>query len=80
MKLQKTRRKTTLKKTGRSLSRRKDTLTAREVAYESGLGLTTIYEEIHRGRLLCAMVGNRHVVSRINYERWLEHLGRSNAA
>jgi hypothetical protein len=64
-----------LKRPRKRISRGKDTMTAREVAFESGLGLETIYEEIRKRRLACVKVGNRHVVSRANYERWLDALG-----
>jgi excisionase family DNA binding protein len=73
-------RKTT-KKNQRKLivSRGKDTLTCREIAFESGLGLETIYDAIRRGELPHMKIGRRQIVSRINYQIWLASFGKSAA-
>ena len=74
-------RKRTKKNAGfRPASRHKDTLTAREVSYESGLGLQSVYEAMRRGKLAHIRIGRRRIVSRINYERWLAGFGRSVSA
>ena len=64
-----------LKKPRRMTSRRKDTMTPREISFESGLGLETVYDEIQKRRLACMKVGNRHIVSRVAYNRWLATMG-----
>ena len=72
------RQKTTKKNHGKAtVSRGKDTLTCREVAAESGLGLQTVYDAIHRGELPHIKIGRRQIVSRPNYEAWLAGLGKT---
>jgi excisionase family DNA binding protein len=58
------------------VSRGKDTLTCREIAFESGLGLETIYDAIRRGELPYVKIGKRQIVSRVNYHLWLSNFGR----
>jgi excisionase family DNA binding protein len=54
-------------------------MTPREIAFESGLGLMTIYDAIHRGKLPHERIGRRHIVSRVNYQNWLAGLGKTAA-
>jgi excisionase family DNA binding protein len=61
------------------VSRGKDTLTCREIAFESGLGLQTVYKAIRRGELPHIKIGKRQIVSRSNYQIWLAGLGKSAA-
>jgi hypothetical protein len=60
-------------------SRGKDTMTPREIAFESGLGLRSVYDEICKGRLRHMKVGPRRIISRIAYNEWLAGLGRNAA-
>lgn len=77
------RRKKTKSNRGRRpskiISRHKDTMTCREVAYESGLGLETIYDAVRRGELPYRKIGRRQIISRTAYQNWLAAFGRSAA-
>jgi excisionase family DNA binding protein len=54
-------------------------MTPREIAFESGLGLLTVYDAIRRGRLPHEKIGRRQIVSRVNYQTWLAGFGSSAA-
>jgi hypothetical protein len=62
-------------KTPRPRTRGKDTMTCREIAYESGLALETVYAAIRAGEIPYRKVGPRHIVSRIAYQNWLAGFG-----
>jgi hypothetical protein len=63
-------------KTRRRHTRGKDTMTCREIAYESGLALETVYSAIRAGEIPYRKVGPRHIVSRIAYQHWLANFGQ----
>ena len=47
-----------------------------ETAEVSGVGRTTIYEEIKAGRLIACKVGDRTIIQRADREAWLAALPR----
>jgi hypothetical protein len=54
-------------------------MTCREIVWESGLGLQTVYDSIRTGDLPHVKVGRRQIVSRVNYQAWLASFGKTAA-
>ena len=56
---------------------KKGVLFPEDIAKEAGVGLNLIYRLLRTGEILHVKAGDRYLVSRANYEKWLD--GKSQA-
>jgi excisionase family DNA binding protein len=54
-------------------------LKPREAAREAGIGETNFYRMLQRGEVPCIRVGNRFVIPRVAFDRWLAECGQRSA-
>ena len=52
------------------------TMTPYEVARQTGLSLELIYRELRKGNIPCVRCGDRYLIGREAFRRWLEGSGR----
>jgi excisionase family DNA binding protein len=49
----------------------KKVLYPEDIAHETGLGLNLVYKLLRQGSICHVKAGDRYLVSRFNFERWL---------